>query len=426
MNGVFAKLRTGLAAAALASTALAGPVSAQQVKEFWHYLGAGGELEGVEGMMEVAKSKIDEEFTHRVVPGGSAGLRQQVQVSLMGGVPPMAYQVSAGLELNQLAQSGRLVPLTEAWEQINGDEIFPEGLIQVISYGDEKYGLPFAMSMLGNTWYNKGIFEELGLEVPTTWEEWDEVATTLEENGYVALTSGGGSAAWTIYQFYAALFDAAGADGYWEFVGGMMPLDDPRFVEAVDLFEAHFVKYFDDEWTGGVWSDGLDRLMAGEVAMYNMGDWASGYMRQRGWTPNEEYSFFPAPSLQNVTIFQSDVIVVLKGEETDLGMKFAAAAASPEAQQAFNAAKGSIAPSNEIDPSFYDPIAKMEYDKLVSEDAIVLPNLYVLMPSGFKEDLGNAFTRFGATKDRAAFDEELARLEEMRKEMYEAGEFGTF
>lgn len=426
MSLTFGSLRGGVLAAALACTALAGPASAQQVKEFWHYLGAGGELEGVEGLMEVVEGKIGNEITHRVVPGSSSGLRQQVQVALMGGVPPVAYQVSAGLELNQLAQSGRLEPLTEAWNEINGDEIFPAGLVQVISYGDEKFGLPFAMSMLGNAWYNKGLFDELGLEPPTNWEEWDHVATTLEENGHVALTSGGGTPAWTMYQFYGPFFEAFGEDGFWEFAQGEVSLTDPRFTKAVDLFADHFVKYFDDEWTGGVWSDGLDRLMAGEVGMYVVGDWASGYMRQRGWTPNVEYSFFPSPGLEDISIFQSDVIVVLKGDQSELGQKFAAAAASPEAQEAFNAAKGSLAPSKEIDPSFYDPIARMEYDKLVADGKIVMPNLYVLMPSGFKEDLGNAITRFAATKNRAELDKELARLDAQRAKLHEEGQFGTF
>ncbi len=426
MDNSFGKIRSGVAAASMAFTLLAGPTVAQQVPEFWHYLGAGGELEGVEGLMAVANGKLDREVTHRVVPGSAPGLRQQVQVAMLGGVPPIAYQVSAGLELNQLAKSGRLVPLTQAWNEIDGDAIFPPGLVKVISYGDEKYGLPFAMSMLGNAWYNKAMFDELGLQPPTNWEEWDAVADALQAAGKVPMTSGGGTPAWTFYQMYGPFFEAFGTDGFWEFVNGKVSLQDPRFVETLDLFEQHFVKYFDSDWTGGVWSDGLDRLMAGEVGMYVMGDWASGYMRQRGWTPNVEYSFVASPGLQDISIFQSDVIVVLDGDLVDLGQNFAAAAASPEAQQAFNAAKGSLAPSNEIDPSFYDPIAMMEYEKVVDPDKTVMPNLWVLLPAGFKEELGNAILEFAATKDRAALDKALVRIEGTRIKQYEAGDFGTY
>lgn len=414
------------AAALLAGAVLVPTAHAQQVPEFWNYLGAGGELQGVEALLGATNKQMSTEIANRPIPGGSAGLRQQVQVSMMGGVPPVAYQVSAGLELNQLAQSGRLVPITDVWGDVGGDALFPEGLRQVISYDNEKYAMPFAMSMLGNAWYNKQLFDELGITPPTTWEEWDAAAEKIENAGYIAMTSGGGSPAWTIYQFYGPLIDTAGEEGYWEFAEGKMSLTDPRFVAAVDLFEQHFVKYFDDEWSGGKWADGLDRMMNNEIAIYVMGDWASGYMRQRGWVPEENFSFFPSPGLGDYSIFQADVAVLLKGDKIELGKEFVKAVASPEAQQGFNAAKGSVAPNLEIDPGFYDVISRQEYDKLMEPGAKALPNLYVLMPSGFKEDLGNAFTRFGATRDRAAFDAELARLDDARKELFEEGQFGSY
>lgn len=418
-------LRRGLWAASLVGLTAALPANAQQVPEFWHYLGAGGELDGVTAMMETVEPQTKGEITHRVVPGGAAGLRQQVQVSMMGGVPPTAYQVSAGLELIKLAESGRLVAIDDVWDTIRGDEIYPAGLVQAVTLDGSHYGVPFSMGILGNVWYNKKVFDELGLTPPTTWEEWDAVATKLQDAGKVALTSASGPA-WTTYQFYGAFLQAFGVDGYRDFIAGKVPLTDPRMADAADLFQQHFIAFYDKDWTGAKWSDGLDRLIKGDVAMYPMGDWASGYLKTRGMVPDQDYGFFAMPGMDNATIFQSDAVVILKGDETELGKTFATAVADPAAQEAFNAGKGSVAPNLEVDPSFYDAITRAEFDKLMQDEMAVLPNLYVMMPSGFRENLGSAIEKFAATGDRESFDAEMERLEEERAEHAEAGDFAEF
>ncbi len=410
--------------AGLGAAALGGGARADQVPEFWHYLGAGGELEGVKGLMAVVDKTLGGKVTHRVVPGSAAGLRQQVQVSLMGGVPPIAYQVSAGVEVNQLARSGRLAPIDPAWKKVDGDALFPKGLVQVSSLNGSVYGMPFAMSMLGNVWYNTAIFARLGLKAPSGRDEWDKTCEALKAGGVVPLTSAAGPA-WTTYQFYGPLLEALGIEGFWQFIQGKVALTDARLGKAFDLFAAHFVKYFDTSWTGAKWSDGLDRMMKGEVGMYLMGDWASGYMKDRGWTPGKEYDFFQSPGLAGTAIFQSDVMVVLKGDKTALGLDFVAAASDAAAQGAFAKAKGSLSPNRKTDPSIYDALAKREYAIATDPKTTVLPNPYAMMPAGLKEDIGTAIEKFAATRDRAALNKELARLEPARSKALAAGEFAT-
>ena len=412
-----------MAASAAAGALPARRAHAEQVAELWHYLGAGGELDGVNAMMAEIDKSLGGRVAHRVVPGGAAGVRQQVQVSLMGGVPPLAYQISAGVELSQLAKSGRFEPLDDIWSEIDGDATFPAGLLQVVSSGSSRYGIPFSMSMLGNVWYNKAVFEKLGLSVPTNWDEWLAVCEAIKAAGISPLTSASGPA-WTTYQFYGPLLDAAGEDGFWEFAEGRMSLTDPRLAAALDLFAKNFVPYFDPNWTGAKWADGLDALMRGDVAMYCMGDWASGYMKQRGWTPDVEYGFFQSPGISGYAIFQSDVAVIVKGDKSDLGKEFAKALSGPEAQGAFAKNKGSLAPNKNVDPSIYDVIGQKEYEIMVS--STVLPNLYTLLPPGLKEDFGSAIEKFGATRDRAGLDAELTRLEPQREQRLAAGEFGTY
>ncbi len=44
--------------------------------------------------------------------------------------------------------------------------------------------------------YNQGIFDELSLEVPTTWEEFDAVCAKIKEAGYSPITMDSAYAHW--------------------------------------------------------------------------------------------------------------------------------------------------------------------------------------------------------------------------------------
>lgn len=414
-----------VSALALALLSSAGASSAQQVPEFWHYLGAGGELDAVKAMVGVAEKTMPGEINQRPIPGGAAGLRQQIQVSLMGGVPPAVYQMSAGLELYQVAKSGRLAPLNTAWDAVGGDEAFPEGLQRVVTFDQDHYGIPFSMSILGNAFYNKEIFTKLGLTPPKTWEEFDAVAKKIKDAGYKPLTSASGSA-WMLYQTYGPILSALGVDGYWELARGNLPLSGPEMAKAFDLVEKHIVANLDDTWTGTKWAEGVDRVMKGEVAMYIIGDWASGYMKQRGWTPGKEYDLFPVPGTEKTTIFQADVIVAVKGDQLPLAEKFGSVVGTSDAQVAFSQKKGSLAAREDVPGEIYDAVARVEFDKMVAEGNDVVPNLYVLLPPGFRENFAVAVEKFAATKDRAAFNADLAKLDEERVKLLEAGTFGKW
>lgn len=59
---------------------MAGSAAADQLPEFWHYMGTGGEYDGVKGMIEaVNKQNPSAPVTERAVPGNAPGLRQQIR-----------------------------------------------------------------------------------------------------------------------------------------------------------------------------------------------------------------------------------------------------------------------------------------------------------------------------------------------------------
>jgi ABC-type glycerol-3-phosphate transport system substrate-binding protein len=395
--------------------ALMAPVAhAEQVPEFWHYMGAGGEYQAVKAMVaEVNKQYPATPITERVIPGHAAGLRQQIQVSLMGGDPPAVYQVDIGVEVSLVAKAGRALDIEDVWKEIDGDRIFPEGLRRIITFEGKHVAIPIDMSIVNNVFYNKSVFEKLGLTPPKTWEEWDAVCAKLKANNIGCLANAA-SGPWSFYNMYPALLETLGTDGYWKFARGEISLKSPEFRQALELYRKRFAQNYVANWTGAKWSDGADQLMRGNVGMYMVGDWASGYMKERGFKPGIDYDFFAAPGTEKISIFQADTVVALKGELAPAAKNFMKGIASPAAQAAFNKLKGALAPNTQTPTDIYDPIQKKEFEKLNAAGNTTLPNLIILMPVDYRTALRTEIERFASNPTDEALNAVIEKMEPQR------------
>ncbi|WP_344056112.1 ABC transporter substrate-binding protein, partial [Microbacterium lacus] len=81
--------------------------------------------------------------------------------------------------------SGALLPLDSF---IDADEVydiddFPDALQEYSKYDGVTYGVPLSTEPFVN-FYRTDLFEELGLELPTTWEEVNEQAAEFSDAGY--------------------------------------------------------------------------------------------------------------------------------------------------------------------------------------------------------------------------------------------------
>jgi ABC-type glycerol-3-phosphate transport system substrate-binding protein len=403
-----------LACLALGMTLMAPAARAGQVPEFWHYMGAGGEYQAVKAMIaEVNKQFPATPVTERVIPGHAAGLRQQIQVSLMGGDPPAVYQVDIGVEVGLVAKAGRALDIEDVWKDIDGDRIFPEGIRRIITFDGKHVAIPIDMSIVNNVFYNKSVFEKLGLVPPKTWDEWDAVCAKLKA-GNVSCLANGASGPWSFYNMYPALLETMGTDGYWKFARGEISLKSPEFRQALDLYRKRFARNYVANWTAAKWSDGADQLMRGNVGMYMVGDWASGYMKERGFKPGVDYDFFPAPGTEKISIFQADTVVALKGDQTAAAKNFMKGISSPAAQAAFNILKGSLAPNSQTPTDIYDPVQKREFEKLNAAGNTTLPNLIILMPVDYRTALRTEIERFASNPTDEALNALVEKLEPQR------------
>ena len=94
-------------------------------------------------------------------------------------VPDTMSLYPAEMTYRQLLDEGYIMDLTDCGFESNVEQ----SMLDLASYDGKQISLPYTLSLYG-IHYNKTLFNELGIEVPTTMDELIEVCKTLKEAGY--------------------------------------------------------------------------------------------------------------------------------------------------------------------------------------------------------------------------------------------------
>jgi raffinose/stachyose/melibiose transport system substrate-binding protein len=223
-----------------------------------------------------------------------------LQAGFLRGNPPDLGLLNYNMEMARFMERGALSDLSDMPE---ADRILPEvqDLVdQYATYPGRTSVLPYSV-MAASVIYNKRIFEEQGLEVPTTWDELIAVCEALEAAG--------------VTPFYATFADnwTVGQGWYDYTVGGS--LDTVAFFEALaeegvnvgpnssvsfqkDQAEPvekmiQLSEYVNDDASSRTYGDGNTAMAEGRAAMYLQGPWALGEIAKTA--PDLELGMFPLP-----------------------------------------------------------------------------------------------------------------------------------
>jgi raffinose/stachyose/melibiose transport system substrate-binding protein len=299
----------GLAAAGLAVGALAGCAAdsgddngtdAENVTITWWHNATSGPLpavwEEVAAEFEAANPGVtveqtgyqNEELQRTLIPN-----------ALAAGDPPDLFQVWPGGELRDQVENGYLMAL---------DDVIPDTISAVGAtvnpwqVGGETYAVPFTFGIEG-FWYNTDMFDEAGVDVPTTFDELVDAVDGLRDAGFTPIAVGAGDgwpAAHWWYQFALKSCSPealAAAETDFDF-------SDDCFVEAGEQLQDFLgVEPFQEGFLGTPAQQGAGSsaglLANGQAAMELMGHWNAGVIG--GLTPDEQVppflGWFPVPGI---------------------------------------------------------------------------------------------------------------------------------
>jgi ABC-type glycerol-3-phosphate transport system substrate-binding protein len=184
-------------------------------------------------------------------------------------------------------QKGQIVPLDDRFADWADSEQFVESTLAPLTIDGKLYGIPYNTNARAMV-YRKDIFEENGLEVPTTWGDFVETARKITE-----LTDGETHGAYVVsevgdprgaQEFVSWYYQVSGGEHMFDIVDGEVQynatVDELTQVLTLydELFKTEGVEYpaVDPNVRGTGWPVEDPGYVAGDWAMVPMGPWLWG------------------------------------------------------------------------------------------------------------------------------------------------------
>ena len=344
--------------------------------EIFSWWTAGGEADGLNAMYGVfSAAHPDVEIINATVAGGAGSNAKAVLATRMqAGDPPDSFQVHAGHELiDSWVQADKMEPVTFIFEDNGWLDSYPPGVIDVLSYDGEIWSVPVNIHRSNVLWYNKAVFADNGLEPPTTFDEFFQVADTLQAAGVTPLALGDNGIWAATHLMESVLLGSLGPDDYRGLWTGDTAWNGAEVQGALDTF-AQMMGYVNEDHAALSWDQAAQLVADGDAAMTIMGDWAEGYFKSIGQTPNQEFGWVPSPGTAGTFIMLSDSFGLPQGApHRDAAVAWLEVCGSQAGQDAFNPLKGSIPARTDGDRSLYDEYLTSAMDDFASNE--IAPSL---------------------------------------------------
>lgn len=271
----------------------------------------------------------DYEIVHSIV--AHEDFKQAIRAYLTASTPPDVMTWFAGNRARFFIDNDLIMDISDVWESEGWNESYPKGFQALSTVDGKQYFLPTSWYWWA-VYYRPSIFAELNLEPPETWEEFMEVNETLKENGITPLAIGT-KWRWTA----AAWFDYLnmrinGPQFHIDLMLCKESYDDPRVAKVFEYWgELLENGYFLEDAAAYSWQEALEPFIAGDAAMYLMGDFI------RDSLPDEteaDLDFFRFPII--------DPSVPIGEDAPTDGFFIAANSQHPEAAKEFLAYLGGV------------------------------------------------------------------------------------
>lgn len=214
-------------------------------------------------------------------------------------LPDVGFTWAAGY-LKPFVKGELLAPLDDVLESGLKDA-FVSGTTEAYAIDGKTYGLPLELN-IAPIYYNKSIFEKYNLEVPETYEQFEQIVETLSKEG-VAPIALGNKDRWTGSLWYMYLADRiGGSDLLTQAINRDGSFEDESLVKAAEEIQ-NLVKAnaFNKGFNGLSNDEGKSEFMNNNAAMYLMGTWELPNLTTNEDIPQEfrdNAGFFKFPTVK--------------------------------------------------------------------------------------------------------------------------------
>lgn len=196
----------------------------------------------------------------------------------------------------EIVESGKIADIAALYDELGvTDEFFPIS-IEYPAWDDGALNLITLNANVEYFWYNTSLFEEAGVEPPTTLDELPQICEKLSASGVVPI-SVNGKDLWPFYRYLAMpAFRATGN----EFLDSLK-IGETSMTDEVGLESAQFLESlggcFQEGFSTTDYTTSVNLFTSGQAAIYYMGTWELPSFLGEDGDLNPEFSYFKMPKL---------------------------------------------------------------------------------------------------------------------------------
>jgi glucose/mannose transport system substrate-binding protein len=344
--------------------------------EVLHYWTSGGEAKSVAVLQKEFAAGGGTWTDMPVAGGGGDAAGSALRARVLAGNAPTAAQIK-GPAIQEWYEEGVLADISAVAEANNWADVLPAAIASHMQCEGKWCAAPVNVHRVDWIWANAEVLSANGIEMPTTWDEFNAAAETLQAAGIIPLAHGG--QAWqdaTVFE--AVALGILGADGFRKaFVELDMDTIKSDDMKAVFDQMRKMRGYVDGNFSGRDWNLATAMVMNGEAAFQIMGDWAKGEFIAAGKAPGEDFLCASTPGegfLYNVDSF---AMFAVDGQDKQDGQALLAELVVGESfQEVFNLNKGSIPVRTDVSLDNFDSCAVLSADDMAAsnEGGSLLPS----------------------------------------------------
>lgn len=206
---------------------------------------------------------------------------------------PDIYQVALA-QIENFKESGNIMVLNDVAKETGfTDKVFESASNILYNEDGNIYAFPYAGNEYVIWYYNKAIFEQYNVEVPTTFDELLTAIQTFNDNGITPMSIFG-SEGWITAAFYDVLATRWDSGGIAKIDNGEGAANEDAYVKAAEMMNT-LVKagIFQDSASTSNYDQASQMFLNGESAMFLNGQW---YMTDATTTlgDNVDWMYYPS------------------------------------------------------------------------------------------------------------------------------------
>ena len=344
-------------------------VLAEPQAEVLHWWTSGGEAKSVAVLQEEFAANGGTWTDMPVAGGGGDAAMTALRARVLAGNAPTAVQLK-GPAIQEWYEEGVLADISAVAEAEGWADVLPASIAGHLTCDGTWCAAPVNVHRVDWIWANADVLAANGIEMPSTWDEFNAAAEKLQAAGVIPLAHGG--QAWqdaTVFE--AVVLGVGGPEFYQKALVDLDPeaLTSDTMVQAFDQMRT-LRGYVDENFSGRDWNLATAMVMNGEAAFQIMGDWAKGEFLAAGKKPGEDFLCASTPGdgyLYNVDSF---AMFNVDGDDKKAGQDLLAKLiVAPNFQKVFNLNKGSIPARTDVALDDFDICANLSAEDMGSTSA---------------------------------------------------------